>query len=265
MTSRPASLHSDLVDARPHRRALTIRAAVLVTAAAVFTLGLAGYLMSIASSPAHEFVAFVDAGSLEKDEILPRPDVLDKVNGLSHASEVAGRLNRSPWVVWRKYAVAAEGRVYVVRVFDSDPVRGAELVAVVRDTIVMDLRQRYDAALAPRRAYIAALEAEIADLTAQLSRPSAAAARPDASGLRAASDGWMALTNMRERLRDEQVFVALSKPPNTAGEVRRRDPDRGSRRILLTLTGASVGLVTGLGLLLFVILRTRAAHAFARA
>jgi hypothetical protein len=228
-------------------------------------LALAGYLIAIWFPPPYEFVAFVRAGSLGRDDIVPKADVLDGVNGLSTASEVARRLEGSPWLVWRKYGVTAEGAIYVVRVRDADPDRGSLLIAAVRDTLVSDLGQRYDAAMNPHRAYIAALEQEVVRLGAETARLDAAGFATGAGAARTGVDRRVALAEIRKQLRDAQVSGALSGAPTAVGDVRRLDPDRRARQILLTLTGAVIGFAAAAAALVILAFRARSSHAFAGA
>ena len=250
------------MSALSRRRPLTVGAALLgmfVTAAAV---ALAGYLTAVAFPPAHEFVAFVRAGSIDRDPIVEKAEQLDAANGLGAASEIAQQIGSSPWLVWRRYSVTAEGPVFVVRVQDADPERGERLVHAARDTLAAGLRRRYEAAMVPQRAYIAALEADVARLGEETVKLGAAA---NDGAQRTAIDRRVALAEVREKLRDAQLFAALSEPPGVVDDVRHRPPDSAAYRRRLTLTGAVLGLIAAVAALLVLAFRARSFRPFAGA
>jgi hypothetical protein len=184
---------------------------------------------------------------------VPRPDLLDRINGLGAASEIAGRLGESPWNVWRRYSVTSEGPLYVIRVRDPDPRRAAQLIEAVRDTLVADLRQRYDAAMEPHREYIAALERDVAALGHGTGGPSSVESERAVAGAR-----------IRKQLRDAQVFAGMSEMPDALAGVSRLDAPQNARRWRLTLTGAVVGFLASFVVLAILAWRLRSA-AFAGA
>lgn len=240
--SPPVTLH------RPRTR--TIAHAMLTTVLVIGGMASLGYVIARIWPASYEFVAFVQAGSLEKDDLVPRQDVLDRVNGLSYASTVADRLGLSPWAIWRRYSVSAEGRVYVVRARDTDMARGTRLTEVVRDSLLADLKERYDGAIMPHQSYISALEAQIRRAEAEMTQATNAPDRRVPTPNGTIGDRWQALANMREELRNAQVFVARSEPVGAANVVRRRDPDVRGRRVLFTLTGALIGVAVAAAWLL---------------
>lgn len=235
---------------------MNIRRGIAGTVALACALAAAGYLMAVVVPPAHEFVAFVEAGSLEGDELVPKDQLLDRMNGLGAASEVARGLNVSPWAVWRGFTVSAEGQVYVVRVRDRDPQRGARLTDAVRGVLVRDFTQRYEAAMVPHRAYIASLENELERLRQEPAVPAA----ESRSGR--ATDRWLAGAEIRKHLRDAQMFAALSKPPVAVGEVQHRVRDLRGHRIRSTLTGAVIGVALSVAALVVLAFRAQSARAF---
>lgn len=239
----------------------TARGAALLVVSLTCGLALAGYLIALVVPAPHELVAFVRGGTLEREDILPRADVLERINGLGTAAEVAKRLDTSPWRIWRAYTVTAEGQMYVVRVRSADASTGERLVQMVQEMLATELKQRYDAAIAPHRAYIVSLEAEVRQLGDEANKlDMQAKADPRASS--AAVDRRVALAAIRKQLRDAQVFAAQSDPPVAVDGVRRLDVDIQSRRLQLALTGAVVGLVAALGALVVLAVRARPPQAF---
>jgi hypothetical protein len=243
------------------RRRLTIRGAVLWTSGAVFAFALAGYLVAAGSPAPYEFAVFVRAGTLDREALVPKMDLLEQVNGLGAAAALAPSLDASPWQIWRKYSVTAEGRLYVVRVRDVDPQRGRRLIEAVRDRLVIELRQRYEEAMAPHRAYMASLEQEVAALGLEASNLAAGGRARDPDASRAAADWRVALAQVRKQLRDAQVFAGLSEVPEAVGDVRRLEPHQAGRQLRLTLTGAVLGFVAALVALVVLAFST---HAFDR-
>lgn len=227
--------------------------------------GVGGFLSARLLPPAYEFVAFVRGGSIERESIIPRDDLLDRINGLSAAAEVAARLGSSPWAVWRRYVVTSEGGIYVARVQNADPDEGQRIVDAVRDSLVADLRGRYDAAMIPHRAYISSLEQEVARITEQTAQPATMRAAAAESSSRAAAERWVALAEIREKLRDAQLFAALSEQPAPLGPTRRLDPDRRAHQRRMTATGIVAGLVVAAVVLIAVVARARSAPSPARA
>jgi hypothetical protein len=252
----------ELMSPARDRAKLTARSAVALVVGLTGILALAGYLIAGIVPAPHELVAFVRAGTLERNDVLPRADVLERINGLAAAAEVAKRLETSPWRIWRTYSVTAEGQMFVVRVRTPDVAAGERLVQVVQETLASELKQRYDAAIAPHRAYIVALEAEVRQLGSEASSLDGRA-KGDSRASTAAVDRWVALTEIRKQLRDAQVFAAQSDPPMSINGVRRLDIDTQSRRLQLALTGAVVGFVGAVGGLIVLAVRSRAVEVFA--
>ena len=210
-------------------------------------------------TPDYEHVAFVRAGSIEREQVIPRPDLLDRINGLSTASDVGARLGRSPWLVWRRYVVTTEGDVYVARVQSADPVDGQRIVDAVRDSLIAVLRGRYDAAMIPHRAYMSSLEREAARLTEEIERVANAGRSSEGTAGRGTADRWVALAEIRQRLRDAQVFAALSEEPAQVGMTRRLDPDWRSYRRRTAATGAVIGFITAGAFFIVAAARARSA------
>jgi hypothetical protein len=214
-----------------------VRRAIAVVLGLSLAFAAAGIVAGWLWPARYDLAAFVEEGSIEGKPLVLRPDLLEQLNGLVTAAAAAGELNESPWRVWRRFSVAGEGPMLVIRLRHTDREKGARLLEAARTAIVAELKRRHDRAMAPHAAYIDHLRAQIHEVEAS---PQNRAARGAETNER-----HVTASTLRRHLRDAEVLAALSSVPSPVGEIRVREPNRSARVLLMGLSAAFVGFALG--------------------